>query len=223
MFVSSHDILPRQLAGNTAGKNKLSFIHLPFLTTCWIKKPYWFSTVDRRLVCDASKPNFSWCVVVITLIRVEVEDNCQTSRLTVIFKWFDWFLCSKRPPKLRLGLLARKSACIICGWLLLGNHHSVAESVMFNNVLSHTTRSTFAVETLSVCPQQLHQQFRLSVREGGVGGEEEVEHILRCRHLRPQKLSALLDQHVRHILEDGVILGSCRGEHKVLVCDWKAP
>ena len=86
----------------------------------------------------------------------------------------------------------------------------------WNDILSNQAGTAFAVETLSVCPQQLHQQLRLAVWEGGVGRQEEVEHVLRRLHLCFQKLSALLDQHVGHILEDGVVLGGSGGEHQVL-------
>ena len=73
--------------------------------------------------------------------------------------------------------------------------------------------------TLSICPKKLHQKLSLAVRERGVGRQEEVEHVLRCWQFRFQKLSTLLDQHVGDVLKDGVVLGSCSGEHQILRSD----
>ena len=49
-----------------------------------------------------------------------------------------------------------------------------------------------------------------------MGGEEEVEHVVWGRHLRPHEVSALLHQHLGHLLEDDVVLGSGGGEHQVV-------
>ena len=49
-----------------------------------------------------------------------------------------------------------------------------------------------------------------------MGGEEEVEHVVWCRHSRPQEVSALLHQHLGHLLEDDVVLGSGGSEHQVV-------
>ena len=49
-----------------------------------------------------------------------------------------------------------------------------------------------------------------------MGGEEEVEHVVRGRHSRPQEVSALLHQHLGHLLEDDVVLGSGSREDQVV-------
>ena len=84
------------------------------------------------------------------------------------------------------------------------------------DILSKQARAGFAVGALSVCPQQFHEELCLALREVGVGGEEEVEHVVWCRHSRPQEVSALLHQHLGHLLEDDVVLGSGGSEHQVV-------
>ena len=84
------------------------------------------------------------------------------------------------------------------------------------DILSNQARAGFTVGALSVCPHQLHEELCLALWEVGVGGEEEVEHIVWGRHLRPQEVSALLHQHLGHLLEDDVVLGSGGRKHQVV-------
>ena len=84
------------------------------------------------------------------------------------------------------------------------------------DILSKQARAGFAVGALSVGPQQFHEELCLALREVGVGGEEEVEHVVWCRHSRPQEVSALLHQHLGHLLEDDVVLGRGGREHQVV-------
>ena len=113
IYLSSHDILPRELACCAAGKNKprVTMFGLPSKTfiiiiiniiikTSWMEKREWASRLDRSLMGDASKRDrcfHNWGIpgaepnatpkrlrILLNCSSMQVEHNCQTSHLHLL-------------------------------------------------------------------------------------------------------------------------------------------